>query len=347
MNTSRLSLACVPLALTCAVAAGLGWNAVQDAAPTGWQKGKGWGWIWGPDDELGALNAMDDASRLAAVGLVREGRVFDLGVTYSRNSFVWPGHSPGEVMTFRSPEGIRRMGDHPFTLPDVNPSGTAWHSCALFLNDNVATQIDGLGHLAVGDDHHWYNGHTEAEHGGDFGLRACSAAGIPPIVNRAVLLDIAGLKNLDALPGGTAITVADCEAALERQGVEIQVGDLVFVRTGTLRHWGPEGADHELLAAHDSAGLSLETARWLVEEKGAMGLGSDTSGLEVAPPHEGADSFVPVHKYLLVDQGVHLFEFHYLEDLAREGIWEFCYVGTTNKIAGTTAGFALRPIALR
>ena len=33
--------------------------------------------------------------------------------------------------------------------------------------------------------------------------------------------------------------------------------------------------------------------------------------------------------------------------LARDGVWEFCYVGLTNKIAGTAAGFAMRPIALR
>ena len=78
-----------------------------------------------------------------------------------------------------------------------------------------------------------------------------------------------------------------------------------------------------------------------------MGVGSDTSGVECGDPGEGADTFVPVHKYLLVEQGVHLFEFHNLEELAADGAWEFCYVGLTNKIAGTAAGFAMRPIALR
>ena len=36
-----------------------------------WQAGKGWGWVWGKDDEVGALNEMTDASRLAALKLVR------------------------------------------------------------------------------------------------------------------------------------------------------------------------------------------------------------------------------------------------------------------------------------
>lgn len=319
----------------------------QDPDRPGWRKGVGWGWIWGEDDELGALNHMRDGTRLEALKLVTQGRVYDLGVTYSRDSYRWPGHSPGEIMSFRSPEGVKRAGDLPFTLPEVNSAGVAWHSCALFINDNVATQIDGLGHLVSGEDDHWYNGFTEREHGGDFGLRRCSAAGIPPIVNRAVLLDIAGQKGVDALPGGYAITPADLERAMERQGVRPRVGDIVLLRTGTLGHWGADGSDHEALAAHDSAGASLETARYLVEELGALAVGSDTSGFEVSPPHEGATSFIPCHEYLLVQQGVHILEFHDLQALARDQVWEFCYVALTNKIAGTTAGFTLRPIALR
>jgi hypothetical protein len=76
-------------------------------------------------------------------------------------------------------------------------------------------------------------------------------------------------------------------------------------------------------------------------------IGSDTSGLEVAPAAEGSDTFIPVHKYLLIEQGVHILEFHNLEELARDKAYEFCYIAMTNKIAGSTAGFALRPIALR
>ena len=56
---------------------------------------------------------------------------------------------------------------------------------------------------------------------------------------------------------------------------------------------------------------------------------------------------IPVHRYLLVDQGVHLGEFHYLEELSRSKTYVFCYVAAVNKIKGTAAGFALRPLALR
>ena len=161
------------------------------------------------------------------------------------------------------------------------------------------------------------------------------------------MLDIAGLKKIDALPPSYGITPADVDRALKAQKVSLRPGDVVLFRTGTLRYWGDDGADLEKLPAHDSAGITLETARYLVEEFGTMMIGSDTSGLEVSPAPEDAGTFIPVHNYLLVEQGVHIAEFHYLEDLARDKVYEFCYVATTNKIAGTTAGFTMRPLAIR
>ncbi|MBO62604.1 MAG: cyclase, partial [Candidatus Marinimicrobia bacterium] len=124
-------------------------------------------------------------------------------------------------------------------------------------------------------------------------------------------------------------------------------GDCVFVRTGTLRYWATDGADHEKISKHDLAGITLATAKYLVEQYGAMMIGSDTSGLEQQPAPEGSKTFIPVHNYLLVEQGVHIAEFHYLEDLAKDKVYEFCYVASTNKIAGTTAGFTMRPVAMK
>src|SRR6188474_3664448 len=69
-----------------------------------WQRGKGWGWVWGKDDEVGSLNEMTDGSRLAALRLATQGRAYDLGVLYDRTSYKWPGHSPGEILSFRTPE---------------------------------------------------------------------------------------------------------------------------------------------------------------------------------------------------------------------------------------------------
>jgi kynurenine formamidase len=325
----------------------------QDAGMRRWTQGKGWGWVWGPDDEVGALNEMTDASRLAALRLVTQGRAYDLGLPYDRNSYRWPGHSPGEIMTFRTPEGVARQRDLPFATPEGGNTGhTRWHSSALFINDNVATQIDGLGHVTHGEDNHWYNGFRADRHTGDFGVLRADVTTIPPIIARGVLIDVAGQKGVEALPSNYEITVADLEAALRAQNVDITPGTVVLIRTGTARHWGQNGSDHATIARHDSAGIGLTAAKWLVEQKGALAVGSDTSGLEVGTPRPEdsravGGSFLPVHVYLLVEQGVHIMEFHNLERLAADRVYEFAYVATTNALRGTVAGTALRPLALR
>jgi kynurenine formamidase len=318
-------------------------------APAGWTKGKGWTNVWGKNDEVGPLNSLTPASVKAAMGLAKLGKVYDLGVSYDRQSFKWPGHAPGEVLTFRGPEGVKRQGDFlPAVLPNLNKEGTAWHSCALFMSDNVGTQLDGLGHITTGPDNHWYNGFREADWGGNFGIRKCDAASIPPVITRGVLIDVAGARGVEALPSHFRITPEILKATLEKQGTTLRPGDTVLIRTGTLRYWGANGADHDKLREHDSAGIDLAAARWLVEQNGSMILGSDTSGLEWgAPPLSKEIGFIPVHRYLLVEQGVHIAEFHFLEDLAKDKVYEFCYVCLTNKIRGTTAGFTLRPIAIR
>ena len=313
----------------------------------GWVKGKGWGWIWGKNDELGSLNAMTDATRVAALSLAKKGETFDLGLTYSRRSYKWPGHSPGEIMTFRSPDGIRRMKDSDAPPDSKNADQVFWHSEALFISDNVATQIDGLAHITAGDDDHWYNGFKEADDGGDWGPRKCDAPTIPPIIARGVLIDVAAFEKVVALPAHTLITKQDLIDTLAWENVALQPGDVVLVRTGTAQYWGEDGADHAKIAEHDSAGPDLAATKWLVEDQGAIMVASDTSGYEVNPAPSPSRSTIPVHKYLLVDQGVHIGEFHNLEGVSKARAYTFCYMATVNKIKGTVAGFALRPVAIR
>ena len=347
--TRRRALFATALGLALAALGGDSPTAAADdpASIKGWVKGKGWGWIWGKDDEVGSLNAMTDATRLAALAIPDKGRVFDLGQTYSRRSYKWPGHNPGEIISFRSPEGIERMRDDDAPPAASNPDRVFWHSAAVFISDNIATQIDGLAHITAGADHHWYNGFKEADWGGDFGPRKCDATTIPPIVARGVMIDVAAFKKLDALPGHTLITAKDLQETLAWEGVALKPGDVVLVRTGAGRFWGEDGADHAKIAEHDSSGPDLAATRWLVEEMGAMLVGSDTSGYEVSPAPPGSGTSIPVHRYLLVDQGVHIGEFHNLEGLSAAKVYEFCYTAATAKIKGTAAGFAMRPTAIR
>jgi len=291
---------------------------------------------------------MTPGSIQEAIDTVKKGKVYDLGVPYDQESFRWPGHNPGVIVTFRGPEGEQRQKDVPALIdPKLNPNKIGWHSCALFISDNVATQIDSLGHITSGADNHWYNGFKEADWGGNFGIRKCDATTIPPIITRGVMIDVAGFRGVEVLPSNYEITPMDLQGALEKQKTELHPGDTVLIRTGTLRYWGKNGSDHDKIRQHDSAGINLAAAKWLVEQKGAILIGSDTSGLEHSPGPDQKQNFIPVHRYLLVEKGVHIAEFHNLEQLAQDRVYDFCYICTVNPIRGATAGFCLRPIALK
>jgi kynurenine formamidase len=311
------------------------------AAGRGGQPGRGWGWIWGDQDEVGALNSAGPRSVLAAMQLVHHGRVIDLGVTVSRQSYCSPAHPRTEVLRFRTPESLLRE-----TAPD--PAGgeaVSFNTSMIIISDHAGTQIDGLAHAVTGADYHWYNGFSWAADSGDFGVARAGAQNIPPIIAPGVVLDIPAALGVPQLTSGQAIGPDDLDAALRRQRTFIAPGDVVLIRTGMMRDWGEAGADHAALAKSDLAGLSLAGARWLVEEKGALMIAADNSAVEVHPPVDG-DCLAPVHKYLLVEQGVHMGELHNLEELVRAGESRFCYVALAPKVAGTTAGFAMRPVAV-
>ena len=211
--------------------------------PKGWVKGKGYGWVYGPTDEVGALNAINTPAQiLKALQSVKTGKTYDLGVPLDNRSYKWPGHSSTEIVSYRSPEGVKRQKDiAPFL---GHREQMAFHSAAIFTSDNLGTQIDGLGHITKGADNHWYNGFKEANFGGDFGLMKTDADTIPPVIGRAVLIDVAGFKKLEALPSNYAIGVKDLQGALAAQKVDVEPGDIVMIRTGTLRDWGKAGENH-------------------------------------------------------------------------------------------------------
>jgi len=187
---------------------------------------------------------------------------------------------------------------------------------------------------------------------GDHGLVKLDVTTIPPVVAPATLIDVAGHLGRPVLPGHYAIGPDLLRAALRRQQVDIDPLDVVLIRTGTAGVWlrgDGVGANTEELEAVDSAGITVSAARWLVEEKGALMVGSDTSAVEVTPPPEqlpDGTSFNPVHVYLLARQGVHILELNNLEDLARDRVYKFAYLISPNKIRGNVAGTVQRPVGL-
>ena len=285
---------------------------------------------WGPADEIGTLNMMTDTSRFDVLKQVTGGKVYDLGVDlfvgmpiccgpFGDPTFqIWLTHAPGR-------------GDPAKEL--LSYSGDA-----VSMYTHSGTHIDALNHFGL---HGKIWNQVSAQD--DLGVRGWTKSGVdkyPPIVARGVLIDVAKSKSMAYLPSSYAITVTDLQDALKKQGTTLRAGDVVLIRTGLMALW-PDQSKYRLL---DEAGLSLEAAQWLVEGQQAMLLGADSLGVE-SLPSKNPDNFVPVHSYLLVERGVSLLEAMWLEDLAKDQVYEFLFIASPLKFRGGTAS-PVRPIAI-
>jgi kynurenine formamidase len=157
---------------------------------------------------------------------------------------------------------------------------------------------------------------------------------VAPIVRRGVLLDIAGLEGVDALPVDFEIGAEHLTDALRS---EIGTGDVVLVRTGWARFFDDA---RRYINNVTAPGLGIEAARWLSSRK-IFAAGSDTVAFEKVP-----NPSMPVHVHLLVDSGIHIIEVLNLEELAQDGVYEFLFVAAPMNIRGAT-GAPIRPLAFR
>lgn len=144
---------------------------------------------------------------------------------------------------------------------------------------------------------------------------------------------------MEALPANYRIGADDLRRALRRQNVSLEAGDVVLIRTGRMRSFG-DGAGYMA----DPPGLGLDAARFLVEEWGVLSVGADNPSFESFPSEEPGN-WIPVHTYLLAQQGVTIMEVVFLEELARDGVYEFAFIGAPLKLRGAS-GSPLRPLAI-
>ena len=116
--------------------------------------------------------------------------------------------------------------------------------------------------------------------------------------------DIAALKGVDRVDIGFAISVADIQAAMARQGLaSIKPGDVVLFHTGH-RRLLDDGQRARFLSGQPGPGIAA--ARWLAAQ-GVVAVGGDSGSLEVMPfEHDGM--LFPVHQILLAQHGVYLLE---------------------------------------
>ena len=292
---------------------------------------------WGPDDEIGRLNLITEQSRAAAMEGIDPGRTFDLGVDLYVGMPSWAAAGDPSFMIWMTHTPSGNLIDNPMKRSREENERVGYSGDSIAMYTHCGTHLDTLNHFSRYGK--IWNGFNEEEHLGSRHWTKCGADKLPPIVARGVMLDIPGALGMDMLPQGHAISPDEIKKAVERQNTPLREGDVVLVRTGRMAIY----PDWEQFMVN-SPGISLDSAKYLVEEGGAILLGADNVSVEQAPSPV-KDNWVPVHCYCFQEVGVCLLEFANLEPLAEAGVYEFCFIGTPLKIRGAT-GAPLRPIAM-
>ncbi len=293
---------------------------------------------YGQDDEIGALNLLNPERRLAAAALMQRGIVYDLDAGRFMGLPLGPGQPQLTVTSYRTSRGLQMSGDYFPGSPNGDCQG--FNSELVTSSMHTGCHIDALAHITLGADPHWYNGFRAAEHLTDFGPSRSDVSAYPPILARGVLVDVPGFRGVDRLPAGAGINCDELQAVLTEQHTSVGEGDVVLIRTGIMRDW-PDAAK---MSEADGSGLQLDGAHWLADEVRVAAIGADNASVEMLPSGDPKRP-QPVHAFLLVERGVPLLEFVYLEELARDRIYEFFFIALPLKIQGAT-GSMLRPVAI-
>jgi kynurenine formamidase len=247
-------------------------------------------------------------------------RVYDLEQPRHASAPVWPAHAPGVLLSLH-----RR---HERDAPEERTSASA----LLVMTEHSGTHIDALCHQA-------YDGRL---HGGlevtsrlqtSAGFTALGIDTVVPIVARGVLLDVAGEERL---PAGHRVEASDLERAAA--GVELRPGDVVLVRLGSGALW------NEPDAYRAAGGMTADASRWLAARR-PLAVGADNIAWDLPDDRDPELGTLPGHTILIVQEGIHIIESLFLEELAHEGVREFGFVCLPLKLRGGT-GSPVRPIAL-
>ncbi|MBF6350258.1 MULTISPECIES: cyclase family protein [Nocardia] len=271
------------------------------------------------------VTAGPDALLNAVVG--SELDVVELGHPYTTGMPCSPNH-PGFRMTL-----IRRHGDM------VRPDGGSASNEIIVTGGHVGTHVDALSHVSHCGKLHGDIDAEEAQRGGRHSKHG--AENIPFMLRRGVLLDIPRVRGVEALEAGQAVTEQDLRDAADAAGVTPRRGDVVLIRTGWARHF--EDAARYLGQQDGVPGPDVAAAQWLAAA-GIVAAGADTTAFEHIPAGKG-HSVLPVHRVLLVENGIHIIEHLNLEAAGERGLTEFTFVMAPLRITGGT-GSPVRPVAV-
>lgn len=311
---------------------------IADGKPAG----SSWG-LWGDEDVLGCLNLLTPERVQRGAACVRKGAVFGLN---------WDMKLPDPPL----------FGRAAFTHEVIWLQNEAGHDEHLHgWNTQSSSQWDGFRHIKH-PVHGFYNGVADEKHGVDHWARK-------GLAGRGVLVDVARWREAEGNPltpnASDPIEPDDIRGTLKSQGVEVEPGDVLCVRTGWLAWYlSLDAGERKSLAesGHPCVGLRPGEEMWrLLWDLHISAVAGDNPSLEVWPPaafatperlqelladRERLDEIF-MHIRLLPLFGLPIGEFFDLEalaaDCAEDGVYEFFF---TSAPLNLPAGVASPPNAL-
>jgi kynurenine formamidase len=228
----------------------------------------------------------------------------------------------------------------------VKPLQWAAEQLSFQFHGLVFTHIDALGHVF------WkgqlYNGFPASSVKASEGstIENINVAAPEGIMSRGVLLDVARLRGKPWMDADDHVYPEDLEAAEQAQGVRVEEGDILLLRTGYPAHINDvQSKDPMAPPPHEHSGYQAACLPWF-KERGVAVLGSDV--IQDAVPHGYNETSLPVHQVALVALGLRLIDNADLEALAetcaRKNRWEFCLTLNPLRIENGT-GSPANPIA--
>ena len=303
-----------------AIGLGAGGVFAQDCAPS----------KWGEDDQIGSANLVTPERTLEAAKLIKQGKSMPLGITIGPSTPAFPPRSLNLQVVQPNQQGGQKLSSFGYEGNYNDDILQTWIG--------IGSQLDGLGHLGEGG--RYYNCLDEKEIAAITGLTKLGTHAVPPLVGRAVIIDMAAHAGVEVLEAGQSFGSGEIKAAAEAQDVEIREGDIILFHTG----WTEGMLESEPVAwGSGEPGLSNEGAVYLASLN-PMAVGADTWGLDAVPPAEGDKVFYG-HVTLLKDNGIYILETMNVGPLLREGVNEFMFVLGQPRIQGSVQAM-INPVAL-
>ena len=319
-------------------------------------KVRNWG-RWGKDDQIGTLNFITPAKLLQAAAAVKQGKIFALGMDFNADGPWKTAGVRSNILHFMSVDG----GDEKSVLEHLPGWGGelekvfvgAWGAGPLRWNDDYVvmalqcgTQWDALSHTYY--EGKLYNGFPSSAVT-SFGASKCSIdqVDVKGVVSRAVLLDVAHHRGVDSLPPNTPISPSDLDEVAAAEGVTVESGDIVMVRTGWWGVWERERDQHAWVGG--SPGLAWRVAEWLHDHEAAA-VACDNIAVEVSAMQVEGVAVLPMHLLCERDMGMMLGELWDFEALSRDcaadGQYTMQVCAPPLRITGAV-GSPINPIAIK